>query len=198
VADGLAHPGVDGRRAGILELDVAHGARILIGEDHRLVALKNLKWVGHVVCPRDTGQKTLDLGIAFKPMRLVVFPDGQSFRCVGNRAALDDAETRRHRTHGAHRDNLFGGHRAEGPGPEGKGSARSVGFDIPVGAVHGLPYAIQVRMRVSQRSITFALSRTRLLSRQHKRRQPEQRHQRQSVLHRIAPRFDDKNMGCLH
>src|SRR6476646_10346725 len=95
MADGLAHPGVDGRGTWILEQDIAHCAGIFIGKDDRFSALKNLEREGHICRPRNARQVTLDLRIALEPVRLVVLLYRQRLERIGNWSILDDAQTSR-------------------------------------------------------------------------------------------------------
>src|SRR5215510_982607 len=48
MAYGLSHPRVHRRRTWVLEINVAHSARVFVGEEERFRALQDLKWVGHV------------------------------------------------------------------------------------------------------------------------------------------------------
>ena len=81
--DRLPHPRIDLRRTGILQIDVPDGASIFVGDDERLVALKDLKRKRHVCRAWNTRQIALDLGIARQPVVLILFLREAFRRCMG-------------------------------------------------------------------------------------------------------------------
>ena len=85
--DRLAHPGVDLRRTRILQVDVAHRARVLVGDEERRLALEDLEGERHVGGARHARQVALDLRVAGQPLRLVLVLLLASLGQVGNLAA---------------------------------------------------------------------------------------------------------------
>ena len=115
-ADRLAHPRIDRRRPGILQVDVADRAGVLVRKEDRARALKDLKRIRHVVRARHTGQIALDLRIALEPVLLILFFLRERFRLVRNLVAFDDAHARRHRADRAEREHRCRRHRPVRPG----------------------------------------------------------------------------------
>ena len=68
----LAHPRIDLRRTGVLQVDVANGAGVFVGHEHRRLALEDLEREGQVGGARQPRQVALDLGIAGEPVGLVL------------------------------------------------------------------------------------------------------------------------------
>src|SRR5579859_3475741 len=91
VGDRLAHPAVDRRGAGILELQIAHRARIFVGDQGGAFRLEDLERQGHVVGARHARQVALDLRILVDPVSVVGVARLQGFGRVGDRAPFDDA-----------------------------------------------------------------------------------------------------------
>src|SRR5260370_24122820 len=82
VADGLTHPGVDGRRPRILEQDIAFCAGVLAGDQDLALGLKDSEGLRNVRCARDSRQVALDLRIAGQPVLLVLLPLDEGLRFV--------------------------------------------------------------------------------------------------------------------
>ena len=76
----LAHPAVDGCGIGVVHVNLAHRASVLVGHEQGLSVLKNLKRLRHIVGAGNTWQIALNLGIPCKPVGCVFV---SLFECLG-------------------------------------------------------------------------------------------------------------------
>src|SRR5678816_659497 len=94
----LTHPRIDRGWPGILQVNVADGARIFVRDQQLTRTLDDLKRIRHVGRPRDAGQIALDLRIARQPLLLVLLLRLQRVGLVRKLVAVDDAHARRYGT----------------------------------------------------------------------------------------------------
>ena len=148
LAHRLPHPRIHRRGTGIGHVDVAHGARIFVREEDRLVALQDLKRERHVVGARHAGQVALDLRIGVEPALLVLLLLRGGFRQVRNLVAFDHADAAGHRADRAEREHGGRRHRHDGPRPKRQRGLRVVRADVVIRGVEGLPDAVEVGLAV--------------------------------------------------
>ena len=129
-----AHPAVHRRRSRIVHVDGSHRAVVFIGDQNHLAGLHDLKRKRHVGGARNARQVALHFRIQLQPVRVIFFFLLRRCRQIGNLAAFHHADARRLRAGGAQRHHLAG--------------LRRVALQIPVGRVHGLPDAVQIRLAV--------------------------------------------------
>ena len=146
--DRLAHPRVDLRRTRVLQVDVAHRAGVLVGDEERRLALEDLEGERHVGGARHARQVALDLRVAGQPLRLVLVLLLAGLGQVGNLAADHDADARRHGADRAEGDHFLGRHRHHRPGTHRQRRTGGVRFEVPVGGVQGLPDPVQIGLAV--------------------------------------------------
>src|SRR5262245_43097945 len=115
-------------------VDRAIATGVLVNEKDVVLALDDLKRVRHIGRSREPRHVAFRFRIRLGPSGPVLFPLLQALRRVRDRAVVVDnhALSRRNREKGAEL-------------PE-RGRRGGVTFEIPVGAVDGLPDAIQVRV----------------------------------------------------
>ena len=197
--DRLAHPGIRRRRARVLHVDVAHRARVLVSEEHIVLALEDLERIGHVGRPRHAGQVALDLGIEREPVLLVLLLLLQRFGLVRNRVAVDDAEPGGYRADRAHRDHLRRRHRHELARHHRDRGARCVRLDVVVRRVERLPDTVQIRPSVFQSRPLGGCLRGQCSGRDEHGGRSSQQNARKCVSHRFSPpRCGDKTMRAEH
>ena len=133
-ARGIPHPGVDLR----LDFDVhvrdAAGIRVRIREQHVRRRLHDLERVRHVGRPWNSGQVTFDFRVQLHPLVRVGFLFCQRRGPVGNLVADDNA---------------FAGRNAESCSQlQHRTLSLIVILDVPIGGIHRLPDAVQIRLAV--------------------------------------------------
>ena len=152
-ADRVAHPGVVGRPLDLAQMNGASRVRKREGHLDLVRALDDLKRIGHVHRARNSGQITLQLGVAIDPVFAVLLFDLRGFDCVGNLAvAGDDPDRSGNAAGGAEREHRRGGHPRVGVGINAllrhRTGVRVVCLQIPVGLVQRLPDAAEVWLAI--------------------------------------------------
>ena len=146
--DRLAHPRIDRRRTGILQVDVARRARVFIRDEDGLRALEDLERIRHVGRARHAGQIALDLGIRRQPVLLVLFLLREASGLYGISSPSTTPMPGRHRADRAERQDRGRRHRPVRTRAQRQRRTRHVHLNVPVGLVIRLPDAVQIRMAV--------------------------------------------------
>ena len=147
-SDRLPHPRIDLRRTGVLQINVADGAGILVRDEERRVALEDLKRKRHVCRARNSRQVALDLGIARQPVVLILFLLRLGFRRVRNGPAHDHTHAARNGSDGPEREHLSGGHGNDGTRAHRQRRACHVRLEVVVGGIQGLPNPVQIGLAI--------------------------------------------------
>ena len=155
--DRLPHPRIDGRRPGILQVNVSNRAGVLVRHQQLTRALDDLKRIRHVGRARDAGQVALDLRIARQPLLLVLLLRLQRVRAIRQLVALDDADARRNGADCTQRDHRHCRDGAVRSVTQRERRPRDVHLNVVVGFVECLPDAVEIGMAVGKPRRTIAL-----------------------------------------